>query len=56
MGVTLLRQYLKTIKTQKFSCDIGWHFYTKFGEWYLQKKYGDRLTLFIGDSKKLFQS
>ena len=36
-----------------FSCDIGWHFYTKFGRWYLQKKYGDRLILFIGDSKKI---
>ena len=36
-----------------FSCDIGWHFYTKFGKWYLQKKYGDRLVLFIGDSKKI---
>lgn len=36
-----------------FSCDIGWHFYTKFGQWYLQKKYGDRLVLFIGDSMKI---
>ena len=45
---------LKNNKNLKiFSCDIGWHFYTKFGEWYLQKKYGDRLTLFIGDSKKI---
>lgn len=36
-----------------YSCDIGWHFYTKFGEWFLKKKYGERLTLFYGDSKKI---
>tara|TARA_B100000886_G_C20426284_1_gene494225 strand:+ start:2443 stop:3204 length:762 start_codon:yes stop_codon:yes gene_type:complete len=35
------------------SCDIGWHFYTKYGEWYLKKKYGDRFKLHIGDSKDI---
>ena len=45
---------LKNTEISKiFSCDIGWHFYTKFGKWYLQKKYGERLVLYIGDSKKL---
>ena len=35
------------------SCDIGWHFYTKYGNWYLKKKYGDRFKLYMGDSREI---
>jgi predicted O-methyltransferase YrrM len=35
------------------SCDIGWHFYTKYGNWYLKKKYGDRFKLYMGDSRDI---
>ena len=33
------------------SCDIGWHYYSRFGEMYLNKKYPGRFKLIYGDSK-----
>lgn len=35
------------------SCDIGWHYYSRFGEMYLNKKYPGRFKLIYGDSKKV---
>ena len=41
------------ISTKVLSCDIGWHYYSKFGEFYLKKKFGNRFQMIIEDSKTL---
>lgn len=41
------------LSTKLVSCDIGWHYYSKFGEMYLKNKFGTRFRLIIEDSKSL---
>ena len=41
------------LSTTLLSCDIGWYYYSKFGEMYLKNKFGKRFELIIEDSKKL---
>lgn len=46
--------FLKSNKNiEVISCDIGGYFYTKFGKFYLMRKYGNRFKLIVGDSKKV---